>query len=207
MKNLQLQVIHKANLFSTLKSSFFVVLGEYTGGFNGVQILTINDQDVQKISNMVEKTSDSNETDSQLQAVQKTIEQMFTAVSQSMTTLLEQEVSYSLSGIDRVEQMAMFSVDNFIQGDGLVEASFQLKVGEQDLTVHLCLPIQLMKQIIERVNDSIGVTEPLEKEPSEQVNEPVISEPAQPANQEAHTNIQPVQFSSFDEAASPTGSP
>ena len=192
MKNLQLQVVHKENLFSTLESPFFAILGEYSGGFSGAQMLTINDQDVQKISN--------NETDSQMQAIQKMTEQMFTAVSQSMTTLLEQEVSYSLSGIDRVEQKSALSVDNFIQGDVLVEASFQLEIGEQNIIVHLYLPIQLMKQLIKSVNDSIGVTEPLKKEPSEQISEP-FSEPAQPSNQEAHTNIQPVQFSSFDETA------
>jgi flagellar motor switch protein FliN len=191
----ELQIKQKEDLLTTLQSPFCVALGEFTGGIKGVQILAINNEDVQTIRELVDGA------DSEI-AVQKVIQQMFTAVSQSMSTLLSQEIAYSLSGIDVVEKREELSVEYFIEGDNIVEAAFQLKLGNQkNLSFHICIPIQLLKQIVTLVNNSIGVNKPVEKEEMKFQSDNQSS--SQSTNTEqATTNIQPVQFSSFDETAS-----
>lgn len=201
----ELQVKQKEDLLATLQSPFCVVLGEFTGGIKGLQILAINNEDVQTITELV----DGEGTEL---VVQKVIQQMFSAVSKSMTTLLDQEIAYSLSGIDVVEKREDLSVENFIEGDSFVEVTFQLKLGNQkNLSFHLCIPVQLVKQIVTIVNDSIGVNKPVESETleSKSVNQASnqSSNTQKTINPEAKTNIQPVQFSSFDETASALAAP
>ena len=155
----ELQVKQKEDVLATLQSPFCVVLGEFTGGIKGTQILAVNNEDVQTITELVDGD------DTELEAVQKVIQQMFSAVSQSMTTLLDQRIVYSLSGIDVVEKREDLAVENFIEGDSIVEITYQLKLGNQkNLSFHLCIPIQLVKQIVTIVNDSIGVNKPVERE-------------------------------------------
>lgn len=196
MNTPELQQKQKVDLLSTLHSPFCVALGEFTGGIKGTQILAIHNEDVQTITELVDGEN------SELEAVQSVIQQMFTAVAQSMSTLLDQEIAYSLSGIDVVEKAEDLSVDNFIEGDSFVEVTFQLNLGNQKkLSFHLCIPIQLVKQIVTIVNDSIGVNKPVEKEELE------FQSIDQSTNQSTDTqqttpNVQPVQFSSFDETAS-----
>ena len=126
----ELQLKQKENLLATLQSPFCVALGEFTGGIKGVQILAINNEDVQTITELV----DGADSENQLQAVQKVVQQMFTAVSQSMSTLLDQEIAYSLSGIDVVEKAEDLSVANFIDGDTVVEAAFPTKTWQSKKT-------------------------------------------------------------------------
>jgi flagellar motor switch protein FliN len=191
----ELQLKQKEDLLATLQSPFCVALGEFTGGIKGVQILAVNNKDVQTIRELVDGADSE-------KAVQEVIQQMFTAVSQSMSTLLSQEIAYSLSGIDVVEKREELSVEYFIEGDNIVEAAFQLKLGNQkNLSFHICIPIQLLKQIVTLVNNSIGVNKPVEKEEMKFQSDNQSS--SQSTNTEqATTNIQPVQFSSFDETAS-----
>ena len=197
MKTPELQLKQKADLLSTLQSPFCVALGEFTGGIKGAQILAIHNEDVQTITELVDGAN------SELEAVQSVIQQMFTAVSQSMSTLLDQEITYSLSGIDVVEKAEDLSVDNFIEGDSFVEVTFQLNLGNQkNLSFHLCIPIQLVKQIVTIVNDSIGVNKPVEKEELEFQSIDQSNNQSIPNTQQTTPNIQPVQFSSFDETAS-----
>lgn len=192
----ELQLKQKEDLLTTLQSPFCVALGEFTGGIKGVQILAINNEDVQTIRELVDGA------DSEI-AVQKVIQQMFTAVSKSMSTLLSQEIAYSLSGIDVVEKREELSVEYFIEGDNVVEVAFQLKLGNQkNLRFHLCIPIQLVKQIVTIVNDSIGVNKPVEKEEMKFQSDNQSSSQSNNTTEQATTNIQPVQFSSFDETAS-----
>jgi flagellar motor switch protein FliN len=192
----EIQLKQKEDLLTTLQSPFCVALGEFTGGIKGPQILAVNNDDVQTIRELVDGT------DSEL-AVQKVIQQMFTAVSQSMSTLLEREIAYSLSGIDVVEKREELSVEYFIEGDNVVEAAFQLKLGNQkNLSFHLCIPIQLVKQIVTLVNNSIGVNKPVEKEKMKFQSDNQSSSQSNNTTEQATTNIQPVQFSSFDETAS-----
>ncbi|WP_172371478.1 flagellar motor switch phosphatase FliY [Sporosarcina jiandibaonis] len=195
----ELQLKQKEDVLATIKSPFCVALGEFTGGIKGAQILAINNEDVQTIRELV----DGEETENQLEAVQKVIQQMFIAVSQSMTTLLNQEIAYSLSGIDVVEKREDLSLEHFIEGDTFVEVTFQLNLGNQkNLSFHLCIPIQLVKQIVTIVNDSIGVNKPVETEEMESQSSSQSNHTQQTLNPGTKTNIQPVQFSSFDETAS-----
>ena len=155
----ELQVKQKEDVLATLQSPFCVALGEFTGGITGTQILAVNNEDVQTITELVDGD------DTELEAVQKVVQQMFSSVSQSMTTLLDQRIVYSLSGIDIVEKRENLAVENFIEGESIVEITYQLKLGNQkNLSFHLCIPIQLVKQIVTIVNDSIGVNKPVERE-------------------------------------------
>lgn len=203
-----ISIKRKDDLLSATAAPFFVVLGEYTGGVNGIQILSVNKGDVQKISQIMDVESGTEDMEKQFQVLQKMVTALFTSVSQSMATVLEQEVSYSLSGMDVVESQKDFPVSKFTESEWFVEAGFHLKIGSlEKIDFHLCVPIQLAKQMVKILTDNIE--EPHAEEPQEM--------PYEPNNQTGTTNqlnrakeepnIQSVQFSSFDETAAGQAEP
>ncbi len=206
--NPMLSVIQKNELLTSTTSPLFIVLGEYTGGLNGLQILTINKTDVLNMIHLMNHTSDLEEKESHLQAVQTVVEQMFTAVSQSMTTVLDQEVSYSLTGLDEVENQEDFEVAKFSKADWFVHTNFQLKLGsQQSVNFNLSMPIEIVKKMIQVLGDTMD--EDYSKETHEmkfQSNDQ--SNSINRTNDSDQTpNIQSVQFSSFDEAAATRSEP
>src|SRR5690606_4588715 len=86
--------------------------------------------------------------ETQFQVLQKVVAAMFTSVSRSMANALEQDIAYSLSGVDVVEKHQDFPVSKFTEAEWFVEAGFQLDIGlGQEIVFHLCISIQLAKQL------------------------------------------------------------
>jgi len=190
------------------QSPFFVGLGEYAGGISGIQILTISKEDVQTITKLVDPTSDAADTDKQFQVIQEVVQQMFASVSQSMSTVLELEVSHSLSGMDVIEKQADFPVAMFTEEEWFAEASFQLKIGTQEnVKFHLCIPIRMAKQMVGILTDTTDEDDPEETQEMQFQSNNQSNETNNKKDSSQEHNIQSVQFSSFDETGSTNAEP
>ena len=203
-----LTVKQKDGLLPDAPSPFFVGLGEYTGGISGIQILTISKEDVQTITKLVDPTSDAADTDKQFQVIQEVVQQMFASVSQSMSTVLELEVSHSLSGMDVIEKQADFPVAMFTEEEWFAEASFQLKIGTQEnVKFHLCIPIRMAKQMVGILTDTTDEDDPEETQEMQFQSNNQSNETNNKKDSSQEHNIQSVQFSSFDETGSTNAEP
>ncbi|WP_017378975.1 flagellar motor switch phosphatase FliY [Paenisporosarcina sp. TG-14] len=204
----EVSIKQKDDLFTTILSPFFVVLGEYTGGINGIQILAINKADVQTITKIIDVNNEVDGTKKQFKVLQDVVQQMFSSVSQSMATVLDQEVSHSLSGIDVIETQQDFPMAKFTEEQWFVEIEFQLTIGSQNtVNFHLCIPVRLAKQIVGILTDSMD-----EEFPEETYDMPFQSfNQSNTANKTKDSgskpNVQSVQFSSFDETISTNSQP
>jgi flagellar motor switch protein FliN/FliY len=192
-------------ILSAGASPFFVVLGEYTGDVNGIQILSINKEGVQRLVESLEAGSDPEDMEKQFQVLQKVVEVMFQSVSKSISMVLEQKVVYSLSGMDVVEKQQDFPIAKFTSEEWFVEAGFQVKVeGARTASFELGIPVQLAKQMA-----AILIDEPAEEYAEEtqdmefQKNNQTTASP----QKNDTPNIQSVQFSSFDDTAYAQGEP
>ena len=203
-----LSMKEKDELFTNTLSPFFVVLGEYKGGINGLQILSVDKNIVQRMVSQLDSSSEENDMEKQFQVLQQVVEQMFTSVAQSMSTLLEQDVAHSLSGMDVIDKQQDFPVAKFTKEEWFIEADFVLKLNNNEsISFHLCLPVTLAKQMVEILIDSLG----------EEDSEETQAMPFQSSNSgntnnnerisSAAPTIQSVQFSSFDDIAAAPSEP
>lgn len=183
---------HRSEVLASAAAPFYVVLGEYSGAADGMQILSISKKDVDAAAGITGLAD--TEEEQQFQLVQKMVGTMFESVAQSMSALLEMEISHSLSGMDTVEQLEDFPLANFTKEQWFVEAKFELNIsGKQNVRFHLCIPVALAKQL------SAILTEPFNDEETEEIREMPMQSDKQPNEtiQETPT-VQNVQFSSFD---------
>lgn len=203
----ELLIKQNDHLLTNAKSPFIVILGEYIGGFNGIQILSVSVEDVQAMSEMMDPGSEAENMRKQFQIVEEVVEKMFTSVSQSMATVLEQEVSHSLSSMDLIETQQDFPVSKLTQERWFIQADFQIKIGSQkSLCLQLNLPVRLAKQMVGILTDSLEEDYPEETQEM-QFQSTNQSTTTKTIDSEATPNIQSVQFSSFDESSSSQSEP
>lgn len=204
----KLAVKPKADMMAQTQAPFFVLLGEYTGGISGIQFLSVNKKQVQTLASMVDPESANDDTERQFEILQDIVQQMYASVSQTLSALLESEVSHSLSGMDMVELREDFPAANFTTEEWFVEAAFQLKAQNvQYAEFHMCIPVRLAKQIAGILTDS-GEEEELEGTQEMQFESNNEKKQSNKKEQSASSpSIQPVQFSSFDETASANAEP
>lgn len=189
-------------LFLDTEAPFFVLLGEYTGGVQGIQLLSINKADVQSITKMAEPDSKEEDMEKQFEVLQETVQQMFASVSQSLSALLELEAAHSLSGMDLIEQRADFPVANFTEEEWFAEGAFLLKMaGGKEIPVHLCISVRLAKGMVGILTDSMYEEEPEETKEMQFDSTKQSNSLNKTMKKNSGPSIQPVQFSSFDETA------
>lgn len=198
-----LAVKQREDLLSAGDSPFFVVLGEYTGDVNGIQILSIQKEDVQRLVQSIQPGSDAEDMEKQFQVLQQVVERMFTSVSKSMAMVLEQDVAYSLSGMDVVDKQQDFPIAKFTSEEWFLEAAFHVKVdNSKPASFELDIPVGLAKQLT-----GVLIEEPDYAEETQtmefQTNNQTTTEP----KKNESPNIQSVQFSSFDDTSSVQGEP
>ncbi|WP_223642480.1 flagellar motor switch phosphatase FliY [Planococcus sp. 4-30] len=211
-----LSVIERDHLLSDTVAPFFIVLGEYAGGIKGIQILSINKEEVSAAAELVDSSSNE-DADKQFQVIQDFIQEMFNSVSSSLSKVLECEIVHSLSGMDTVERHEDFRVGNFTNEEWFVEAAFEIKISNlHKLNLHLCIPIRLAKQMVGILADSF---EEEEEEAAEEtqimpyqtdknsIESESITQKSHVTDQAASPQIQNVQFSSFDEPESTDSEP
>ena len=206
----QLSIKQKDELLTQTSAPFVVVLGEYKGVINGLQILSVSKDDVQTMTEMVDVSSEGEELEKQFRVVQEVVGQMFTTVSKSMATVLEQEVTHSLSGMDVLESQEDFPIAKFTKEEWFVETGFQLKIGsEKSVNFDLCIPVRLAKQMVGILSDSIDGPEEYPEETEEMPFQSIKQSNATNKTQDSSVapNIQSVQFSSFDETTSTHSEP
>ncbi|TWT03701.1 flagellar motor switch phosphatase FliY [Planomicrobium sp. CPCC 101079] len=192
-----LAVMPKDALMKNGETPFYVILGEHTGDIKGIQFLSISKKSVETITQLIDPIIEAGNMEKQFEVIQQMVQQMFASASRSMSTVLEVEVAYSLSGMDVIDNQEDFQVGNFTKEEWFVEADFQMQIGT-GLTVSFCLyiPIRLAQHIVSILTDTM-IEENLEE---------IQSMEFQSNNQSSNTqdtssapNIQSVQFSSFDE--------
>lgn len=204
----KLAVKPKADMMADTQAPFFVLLGEYTGDLSGIQFLSVNKEQVQTLTSMADPESANDDTERQFEILQDIVQQMYASVSQTLSALLESEVSHSLSGMDLVEVREDFPAANFTTEEWFIEAAFQVKAQNVQYAEFLmCIPLRLAKQMAGILTDSgeeeeLEGTQEMEYESNNENNESNKKEQSA-----SSPNIQPVQFSSFDETASANAEP
>ncbi len=187
-----LTVTGRDAVFGSIGSPFYVALGEYSGSASGLQVLAVSQKD---INAALTATEDQTE----FQAVQELISKMFDSVAQSMSALLENELTYSLSGMDVVDQTGEFSLANFTKEQWFTESEFQLNVsGKQNIRFYLCLPLPLAKTLVEILTAPFNPQELKETSEMPKQSDGQLNEQAQVLSTQAAPTVQNVQFSSFD---------
>ncbi|ANU24579.1 flagellar motor switch phosphatase FliY [Planococcus donghaensis] len=190
-----LKIKEKDEIFASATAPFYVALGEYTGAATGMQILAVSKRelDVALVTGQ-----DLTEEDTKFKAVQELIEQMFVAVAQSMSTLMEKEMAHSLTGVDIVNQIEDFSVNNFTKEQWFTESEFQINVSsKQNIRLHLYLPVLFVKVLVSMLNEQFDEEEQGTKEAGEMPKQSASGFQSEEQSPEAPT-VQNVQFSSFD---------
>lgn len=197
-----ISIKRKDDVLSATAAPLFVVLGEYAGDVNGMQILSVNKNDVLALMQSMDEALEADDMEAQFQVLEKVITAMFTSVSRSMAKVLQQEMVYSLLGVDVVEKHQDFPVSKFTEAEWFVEAGFQLNIGQEGRIIfHVCIPLQLAKQLARILTEDVQEeVEEAEEVPQEENNQTQTTTKLDAAS--AETNIQSVQFSSFDETAS-----
>ncbi|EGA89026.1 flagellar motor switch protein [Planococcus donghaensis MPA1U2] len=190
-----LKVKEKDEIFASATAPFYVALGEYTGAATGMQILAVSKRELDVA---LATGQDLTEEETKFKAVQELIEQMFVAVSQSMSTLMEKEIAHSLTGVDIVNQVEDFSVDNFTKEQWFTESEFQINVSsKQNIRLHLYLPVLFVKVLVSMLNEQFDEEEQGTKEAGEMPKQSASGFQSEEQSPEAPT-VQNVQFSSFD---------
>lgn len=204
----KLAVKPKEDMMAQTQAPFFVLLSEYTGDISGIQFLSVNKEQVQTLTAMADPESTTDDTERQFEILQDIVQQMYASVSQTLSALLESEVSHSLSGMDLVELREDFPAANFTTEEWFVEAAFQLKSQNVQYAEFLmCIPLRLAKQIAGILTGS-GEEEELEETQDMQFESNNENNQSNKKEQSASSpSIQPVQFSSFDVSASANAEP
>lgn len=197
-----ISIKRKDDVLSATAAPLFVALGEYAGDVNGIQILSVNKNDLLALMQSMDEALEADDMEAQFQVLEKVITAMFTSVSRSMAKVLEQDMAYSLLGVDVVEKHQDFPVSKFTEAEWFVEAGFQLNIGQEGRIIfHVYIPLQLAKQLAGILTEGVQEeVEEAEEVPQEENNQTQTTTKLDAAS--AEPNIQSVQFSSFDETAS-----
>lgn len=199
----KLSIKQSADMMAKTQAPFFVLLGEYTGDISGIQFVSVNKQQVQELALIVDPKAVNEDTERQFEILQEIVQQMYESVSQTFSSLLESEISHSLSGMDMVKQREDFPAANFTTEEWFVEAAFVLKAQNgKHAEFHMCIPVRLAKKMAAILTDSGEELEEIQDMQYDPTNE--SSKKVQTASS---PSIQPVQFSSFDETAATNAEP
>lgn len=203
----EISVKQKEDMMTQTQAPFFVLLGEYTGDISGIQFVSVNKEQVHTLTAMVDPESTSEDTERQFEILQDIVQQMYASVSQTFSALLEMEISHSLSGMDMVEQREDFPAANFTTEEWFAEAAFGLKAKNgQHTEFHMCIPVRLAKQMAAILTNS-GEEELEETQDMQFDSNNENTEHNKKEKTAGSPNIQPVQFSSFDESAAKNTEP
>lgn len=200
-----LTIKDKDEMFASVTAPFYGVLGEYNGVANGMQILAVSKRELDVA---LATGQDLTEEDAKFKAVQELIEKMFVAVTESMSTLMEKEITHSLTGIDIVNQGEDFAVDNYTKEQWFTESEFQINVSSrQNIRFHLYLPLPFVKSLVSILNEPFDEEEIKEIGEMPKPSDNQHNEQAQSPLTQASQAIQSVQFSSFDNTELETSEP
>jgi flagellar motor switch protein FliN/FliY len=166
----------------------------------------------------------------QISAVQEAMNQMMGSAATSMSTIFSKRIDISPPGVDIFDPNAGESASTRFHDELLVKVSFNLKIGTLvDSNIMQLIPVSFAKEMVhhllnpeehqqnEMLNQTGGDTSVSNEEKqyeqvqpqsqSQQVSQPVYSQQEHVSQQsnvnQRATNVQPVQFSSFDQPTMP----
>jgi len=190
----ELSIKQRTEIEYDISTPSFAVVGNYTGTVNGLQFLFIQKKSVEAIAQLMNVNSDTEGNETLFQVVQEVVEIMFAAVSHSMSAVLESNLTYTRTEMDLIENsQEAFHFENFTEEQWFVHASFQLLEG---VNFTICIPIGTAQQIAGVITNPTTDTN-MEVEIPAMTEHNLTSKPKSSGNS---PNIQPVQFSSFDES-------
>lgn len=194
-----LEVKPRDAVLAAAAAPFFVILGEYKGEVEGIQLLAVSKADVEALVKIWDATSEPDDMEKQFEMLQKLVETMFAPITKTMGMLMEKEVAYSLSGMDIVQSQEDFPIAKFTKEQWFAEAVFKVQLGAGAAAeFSLCLPVQLVKEIAGVLTGAPEEDYAEETRDMEyQSNNQTASEP----KKNTAPTIQSVQFSNFDETA------
>ncbi len=198
----ELSIKQRDALVNDIGLPIFVVLGNYTGKWNGIQFLFIQKENIERIALRMHLNLENDEGERLFQALQKVADEMTIAASNSMSAVVESTVSHTVTGMDFIGSSEEgFSIGGFTEEEWFVQASFQFLVGDQEsFDFTICLPVGTAKQIAGVITNPIDETTNMEVEIPAMSPNNFNSQSTNSAG--GATKIQPVQFSSFDESPS-----
>lgn len=196
----ELSIKQRAELGNDVGSPSFVVLGNYTGKWDSIQFLFIHKENVEKMAKMLHRNLENEENEVLYQVLQDVVGEMTTAVSNSMSAVVESMIYHSLTGLDFLaSSQEGMNIGNFTEEEWFVQASFQFIAGNQDpfgFTIYI--PVGKAQKIAAVITNPIDETNMEVEIPSMSEHNPI----SQPKHSAGATKIQPVQFSNFDESPS-----
>lgn len=204
---------------------------KYTEGFEGENVLVIQERDAQIIADLMLGGDGTNIVDEslneiQLSAVQEAMNQMMGSASTSMSTIFNKRVDISPPSIEKLNVKEGEGTDRIPDDEYLVKVSFSLKVGQLiDSKIMQILPIPFARDMVEELLNPIDEEElksdtQMDKKENQEIQEkPNVStelneETSAHYNEERQagsrigneqvrstSSVQPAAFSDFKEVA------
>lgn len=225
-------LIHTDRLRDEFPVPHVAIHVNYTDGFQGINMLVIKTDDAKIIADIMlggDGTSPSDElTDLHISAVQEAMNQMMGSAATSMSTVFGKRIDISPPGVDIFDPNMGESTQQLFKDQLLVKVSFNLKVGTLiDSNIMQLIPVSFAKEMVHHllnpenherndVSNPIGgdtamsneekQTEPVQTQQPKTTSQPVYPQqdmiPQQSNVNQRGANVQPVQFTNFEQAAS-----
>lgn len=226
-----LTVVEKDRLADEFPKPHVAIHVNYTQGFEGINLLVMDIKDAGIIADLMLGGDGSGQpeelSDMHVSAVQEAMNQMMGSAATSMSTIFNKRIDISPPGVDVFDPAAEAKQKEIISEDILIKVSFRIKVGSLiDSNIMQLIPVSFAKEMIDLLMSPQPEEVPAQQEPVTEET-PVTTEPVQP--QAVHqpigesmnsysgqhsmmeassmpvnraSNVQPVQFASFDQGSS-----
>lgn len=226
-----LTVVERDRLADEFPKPHVAIHVNYTQGFEGINLLVMDINDAGIIADLMlgGDGSGQNEelSDMHVSAVQEAMNQMMGSAATSMSTIFNKRIDISPPGVDVFDPATEAKQQEIISEDILIKVSFRIKVGSLiDSNIMQLIPVSFAKEMIDLLMSPHPEEMPKQQEPVTEET-PLTTEPVQP--QAVHqpigesmnsysgqhsimeassmpvnraSNVQPVQFASFDQGGS-----
>lgn len=217
-----LTVVERDRLAEEFPKPHVAIHVNYTQGFQGINLLVMEIKDAGIIADLMlggDGLSTSTElSEMHVSAVQEAMNQMMGSAATSMSTIFNKRIDISPPGVDVFDPNEQEK--QLIDEDILIKVSFRMKIGTLiDSNIMQLIPVSFAKEMIDLLmNPQVeeSSVQPAHSEPAQVVethrderrdlySEEIVMEnqPFKETNSMATnraTNVQPVQFTSFEQA-------
>ena len=196
----KLQVIENNNIFQNKETPFYVALGELTGQIKGLHFITLTKDDCDIYKELLKQSDTTIDFGNELKMFQEIISPLCDTISQSISSILDKEVAYVITGIDIVQDLNEISVNKFIDDVSFLRVELPFSIEQLSNTCfEVFIPIKVAKQCLDEISEYLGeVNVEEENQMSFQSNSQTNEKDTK---LEDTPKIQTVQFSNFEESA------
>lgn len=220
--------VEKAQLAEEFPQPHVAIKVEYTEGFEGSNLLIIHTKDAKIIADLMLGGDGTNPAELldeiHFSAVQEAMNQMMGSAATSMSTIFSKRVDISPPSIDMLHVTEGEGTENIPNDETLAKISFNLKVGNLiDSTIMQLLPFYFAKSLVNQLlnPDDLSFDDEVEQvksttpkqevdrskyeQPEAEVvkstNQKTVGVEEEPQKKQKRTydNVQPAEFSNFDQ--------